>query len=73
MMHSPYSSVVERQSCQLKVLGSIPSEGSMLPREDSMLAVARKPCGFGVFLDGTRVFQTGGAFWTGKGFCLSER
>ena len=26
--HGLYSSVVERQSCKLKVLGSIPSEGS---------------------------------------------
>ena len=26
-MQGPYSSVAERQSCKLKVLGSIPSEG----------------------------------------------
>ena len=30
--HGPYSSVVERQSCKLKVLGSIPSEGSTFPQ-----------------------------------------
>ena len=29
--HGLYSSVVERQSCKLKVLGSIPSEGSFGP------------------------------------------
>ena len=29
LWHGPYSSVVERQSCKLKVLGSIPSEGFM--------------------------------------------
>ena len=28
-MQGPYSSVAERQSCKLKVLGSIPSEGLM--------------------------------------------
>ena len=28
-LQGPYSSVAERQSCKLKVLGSVPSEGSL--------------------------------------------
>ena len=35
--HGLYSSVVERQSCKLKVLGSIPSEGSFV--RDGMVGV----------------------------------
>ena len=43
-----YSSVVERQSCKLKVLGSIPSGGcsfraSFCPRERVQFSVKKKP------------------------------
>ena len=33
---SLYSSVVERQSCKLKVLGSIPNGGSLIPSSSSI-------------------------------------